>query len=66
MTQNRFSEVAVDQRNQLPFNAFVVVPLPASDAAAPTLLQWVYQQMYERAQQVNRATQVPDLFAIMN
>ncbi len=69
MTHNRFSLDPFNQATSLVPAGFSLIALPYEPQAQPSPAQWLYQQMYERAQRAHQAVEQPqsrDLFAVMN
>jgi hypothetical protein len=67
MTHDRFADMATADRLPEAPSGFMMVPVAACQTP-PTPLEWLYQQMYERAQRAHEQpkTQTRELFGIMN
>ena len=69
MTHNRFTDdmLTADRLPQEPAG-FMLVPVAACAAPPPSPMEWLYQQMYERAQRAHEQPkpQTRELFGIMN
>jgi hypothetical protein len=66
MFENRFSSEMIEGAPiQVP-PGFYLLPVPAVAAAPVSPMQWLYQHLYERAQQASQQSNVRDLFSVMN
>lgn len=65
MPTNRFVEPNPPDDQQLPApSAFLV--LPGAPGGQPSSIEWLYQQLYQQAQQANQPRPTRELFVIMN
>lgn len=69
MIANRFPDELVSRQPRLSNHAlagFTVIPVAAEETGQASPLTWLYQQMYQKATQVQSAPKRQDLFAVMN
>jgi hypothetical protein len=69
MIPNRFPDELISRRPRLSHDAlagFLVISVAANEPGQASPLPWLYQQMYQKAIQVQPAPKWRDLFAVMN
>jgi hypothetical protein len=69
MIPNRFADELILRRPRLSHHAvagFLVISVAAQEPSQASPLPWLYQQLYQKAIQVQPAPQWRDLFAVMN
>jgi hypothetical protein len=69
MTPNRFFDETADGADRLSpptQGAFYWMAVAAGDVTPASPLQWLYQKMYDQAQQASQPPKTRDLFAVMN
>jgi hypothetical protein len=68
MTPRRILEEAVGSDQLAPQTqaAFCLMAVATEAVTPASPLQWLYQKMYEQAQQASRTPRTRDLFAVMN
>jgi len=65
----RFSDEAAenaDRQSPPALGAFYLMAIAAGDVTPASPLQWLYQKMYDQAQQASQPPKTRDLFAVMN
>jgi hypothetical protein len=69
MIPNRFPDEFTFRRPLMSRHAlagFLVISIAADEPGHASPLQWLYQQMYQKAIQIQPAPKWRDLFAVMN